>query len=297
MARGRKKGKQSGGAGSKSERYAAWLKVLHEARWELRKSNTKATTAGTGKGLTKWRSNIRWRQGVQQPQRFNGHAAARFLESYLRGPPVPSAHALTEPVGGNKRGGTSGGSPDEEREGEGEEIGLEAWLWRERRGQQRQRVLAGKQQGADAAVAGIPDVEAAEGVVRAAAAAAEVKDVAEDEEKDGSVKPLTTLCCLQIGQDLPLYAAAAAASTTKDDEDEDEDEDAAAEAIQALFSLLPQECLERIALASSEEGLVDDGALTLLCQPSAKRLVLVGTFTEKGMARSVCLLVRWQWGG
>ena len=72
-----------------------------------------------------------------------------------------------------------------------------------------------------------------------------------------------------------------------DESDEEEDAVCAGEAIRALFGLLPVECLEQIALAASELGLVDDDALVLLCQPSSTRLVLVGSFTERGLARSV----------
>ncbi len=307
MARGRKKGKQSGWTGaSKADRYGAWLRQLNEAKWELGKANAASTAALAAiPGGRARPSNIKWKQWQagrqqqqqqQQPTRFNGRAAARFLQNYLSGPPLPSAHALTDPVKGRR------GEAAAEEEEEAEEIDLEAWLMRERRGQLQQRVEPPDLSDG----AGIPE---SEGGIAAAAAPAAVLEAEEEEgdeeedmthEEEGGIPSLTTLCCLQVGQDLPLYAAAAAAATAAPapaaaagEADDAADSAAAAEAILALFDLLPNDCLERISLAASEEGAVDDAALPLLCQPSVRRLVLVGRFTEQGLARWVPLVDGW----
>lgn len=281
MARGRKKGKQSAGAFGKAERYGAWLRQLAEAKWELKKRNAATTGALAATGST--RSNVKWKRGpLQQPQRYNGRAAARFLEQYLRGPPLPSAHALTDPA--KARGAVAGAA---EEEGDGEEIDLEAWLVRERRRRQREKRPSTESAASEAAVA----VESESVIPEMEGLSVGEEEIEDDEEEDGDteggIPSLTTLCCLQVGQDLPLYGAAAAntgAGPTADN-DEGDDATAAAEAIRALFHLLPNDCLERISLAASEEGAVDDAGLALLCQPSVTRLVLVGTCTEAGLAR------------
>lgn len=278
MARGRKKGKQSAGAFGKAERYGAWLRQLAEAKWELKKRN--AATTGALAVTRSTRSNVKWKRGpLQQPQRYNGRAAARFLEQYLRGPPLPSAHALTDPA---KAHGAVAGAAEEE--GDGEEIDLEAWLVRERRRRQREERPSTEAAASEAAVAGesesvIPEMEGL------SVGEEEIEDDEEESGTEGGISSLTTLCCLQVGQDLPLYGAAAAGAGPTADNDEDDDATAAAEAIRALFHLLPNDCLERISLAASEEGAVDDAGLALLCQPSVTRLVLVGNFTEAGLAR------------
>jgi len=75
----------------------------------------------------------------------------------------------------------------------------------------------------------------------------------------------------------------------KDDEEDDGDncENTTADAIRGIFSLLPSECLARISLAASLSHAVTDASLPLLCQPSALRLVLVGSFTDSGLAHAM----------
>lgn len=279
MARGRKKGKQSAGAfGGKAERYGAWLRQLAEANWELKKRNAATTGALAATGST--RSNIKWKRGpLQQPQRYNGRAAARFLEQYLRGPPLPSAHALTDPA--KPRGSVAGAT---EGDADGEEIDLEAWLAREKRLEKRPMEGEGAVSVAVESESVIPDLEGL--------TLAKKEDDEEDGEKDededdteNGIPSLTTLCCLQVGQDLPLYGAAAASTAAAGAGPTAAAAAAAAEAIRGLFNLLPNDCLERISLAASEEGAVDDAGLALLCSPSVTRLVLVGSFTEEGLAR------------
>eukprot|EP00624_Nannochloropsis_granulata_P007815 evm.model.NODE_9677_length_9592_cov_31.903254.5 len=89
-----------------------------------------------------------------------------------------------------------------------------------------------------------------------------------------------------------------------DDDDEEEEEEAeqekeekveddysgestTADAIRGIFSLLPSQCLARISLAASLSHAITDASLPLLCQPSALQLVLVGSFTDSGLARAI----------
>lgn len=73
----------------------------------------------------------------------------------------------------------------------------------------------------------------------------------------------------------------------EDDDEDDNDENSTADAIRGIFSLLPSECLARISLAASLSHAVTDASLPLLCQPSALRLVLVGSLTDAGLARAM----------
>jgi len=86
-------------------------------------------------------------------------------------------------------------------------------------------------------------------------------------------------------------------STSQDEEEDEEEEEeeeeddtcenTTADAIRGIFSLLPSECLARISLAASLSHAVTDASLPLLCQPSALRLVLVGSFTDAGLAHAM----------
>lgn len=53
------------------------------------------------------------------------------------------------------------------------------------------------------------------------------------------------------------------------------------------MSLLPTSCLESISLAASRHGNVTDDTLPLLCHPHVRRLVLVGSFTDEGLAEAL----------
>ncbi len=250
MARGRKKGKQSWGEVSKAAARGKWLHTLRSAHAQVRRSNASSSTAAAATAPAP-NEHGGWIHKLRQRRQMAGNNAARMNAH-------SAARFIELYLGGPPlasaaalTGGKAGLPMEKEDEDHEEDIALEDWLLKE----------AKKDAGDDEV--------------------ADDEDDDEVEEEENAPLRLTELCCRQVGADLPVYGAAAAATAAADDSED------TAEAILGIFSLLPNECLERIALAASMEHAVDDNALALLCQPTVVRLVLVGTFTDDGLARAM----------
>lgn len=141
------------------------------------------------------------------------------------------------------------------------------------------------------------------------------KEEVEEEERQAGVGQATVvpslmeLCCRQMAQDFLIYgllekkeeqdyAFPGAQGEDKEEvegegeggadgagygeEDEEEEEEVP---LREVMSLLPVRVVERIAWLASREHTITDENLPFLCHPTIERLVLIGDYTDHGLAR------------